>query len=246
MKTSEILSTSNLRVLRNGKIVSPKENTIIKKKSTRKTSNNDHLSILKKDSNGLDNEHVKNINKSHGIMVTTTNYDDSRGLCILFENIPKLVINEGPLRGQKNNCSNKNGYTNLEDYIQLNEVQIYNKLKAKTEIKPELLTMEKDNQTVESSNSSDKKNNRRSKKVDGLVNCQNSEVRMTRRKTIKLQIEERKQLDQLIFNRYPKNTFKMFAIQLDDISKEVKFLRTLGLICRFKSPLTIYKTKRKS
>lgn len=244
MKTSEILSTSNFRVLRNGKIVLPKkENTIIKKKSIMKIDNNDNLSFLKKGCSDVSNLHVKNLNDSHEMMMTTTNYnfDD---LCILFKNLPNSVIHEGPLFNKKNNSSNKNDYTNLEDYIQLNEVQICNKLETKTEIKPELLTMKKVEQKAVTSKSSNKKNNEKSKKVGCSVDYHNSGVRMTRGKIIKLQTEERKQLDQIIFNKFPKIKFKMFAIQLDDIYKEVKFLRTLGLTCRFKSPLT-HKTKKK-
>lgn len=241
MKSTE-KSTSNLRVLRNGKIVSPKNNTIIKKKSIEKTNNNDHLSILKKGPSSLSNIPVKNLNDSHEMMVSTTNYE-LRGLCILLKKLPET--NEGLFDYQKNNNNNKNCYTNLEDCIKLNEVQIYNKLEAKTEIKPELLTLKKANETVVSPNSLNKKNTLRTKKVGGSIDNQNFEVIMTRGKIIKRQTEERKQLDQIIFNKFPKTTFKMFAIKLDDFSEEVKFLRTLGLICRFKSPLTTYRTKKK-
>ncbi|XP_025417739.1 uncharacterized protein LOC112688653 [Sipha flava] len=243
MKTSEILSTSNLRVLRNGKIVSLKENTKIKKKSTLKKDKNDNLSFLKNGYSGVSNLHDNNLNDPHKMMVNTNNYDLG-GLCILLKNLPNSVIHEDPFYNKKDNSSNKNDYTNLEDYIQLNEVQICNKLEAKTEIKPKLLPMKNVNQKVGTRKSLIKKNNIATKEVGGSIDYQNIDVRMTRGKIIKLQTEERKQLDQIIFNKFPKIKFKMFAIQLDDIYKEEKFLRTLGLTCRFKSPLT-FKTKKK-
>ncbi|CAI6356567.1 unnamed protein product [Macrosiphum euphorbiae] len=99
-------------------------------------------------------------------------------------------------------------------------------------------------QTCMTSNSFNNKSVLKSESSDHSVINQTPDVRITRLKTMKLQTEERKQMDQVFFDKFPNTTFKMFAIKLYDINEEVKFLRTLGLICRFKCPFTS-KVKKK-
>lgn len=170
MKTFEILHSSNLRILRNGKIVTPRKNDTIKKKA-----------------------------------------------------VLKMKIDK-PL-------------------FFSNELKIYNELEPKKEINTELVPTKNTIQTAIPPISSSKKNNINNN--TNSVTNQNSDVRITRGKTIQLQIEERKQLDQIIISKFPNYTFKMSEIKLDDISEEAKFLRTLGLICRFKCPLTTCKLRKK-
>lgn len=232
----EILSSSNHRILRNGKIVTKKKNN--KKKFIPK-SVNDKSSILPTTSSDLKNVIVKSKNDYHKVM--ERNYKNilgNRELCILLTKIPLSQTYKVPF-DDKNNNSNKNGYTSIEDYIQLNEVQIYNELEPKIEKKSELpKTTGNAEQTIIPSNGFKKKINLETKRYKSLITHQNNEVRVTRGKTIERKTEERKQLDQLMFDKFPKNTFKMFAVELNDISEEVKFLKTLGLTCRFKCPLT--------
>lgn len=254
MKKPVILSlrsSSSIRKLRNGKILSPRKNTRAKKKSIIKTKNGNQLPFLKT-SNDLDCFHLKNEKEilSHEMMVTNKKYNNlvkNRELYILLEKIPSSIINKVPLDDQNINNNNKNCYTNLEDYIQLNEVQIYNELKPKIETKPDPIKSGKIKRTVIPSKSLKKntyfETETKTCDHDSSTN-QDTFVRMTRRKKIQLQTEERKQLDKIMFDRFPNNTFKMFCIQLDDITEEVKFLRTLGLTCRFKCPLSNCKIKK--
>jgi len=234
MKKSMVLSAYKPRVLRNGKIVTSQKNNIIQKKSISKKKINNKLSFLKKSSNDISNINVKNKNE---IMVAS-NYNhmlDNRELYVMLTKLPPSITNGNLFDDYKNNNSNKN-YTKLEDYIQLNELQIYNKLEPEME-KCHMLAATKENKP-NTSNSFNNKGVLKAKTCDHLVVNHTPDVRITRGKTIKLQTEERKQLDQIIFNKFPNNTFKMFAIQLYDINEEVNFLRKLGLTCRFKCPFT--------
>lgn len=242
MKKSMILSAYKPRILRNGKIVIEKKNNIIQKKSIPKEKIVNKLSFLKTSSNDISNLNVKNKNE----MMVASNYNnilDNRNLYVMLTKLPPSIIN-GYSFDDHNNNNNKN-YTKLEDYIQLNELQIYNKLEPKVE-KFKMLTATKETkQTDMTSNSFNNKSVLKAKTCDHSVKNQTTDVRITRGKTIKLQTEARKQLDQIIFDKFPNNTFKMFAIQLYDINEEVKFLRTLGLIYRFKCPYTS-KIKKKT
>ncbi|XP_060859471.1 uncharacterized protein LOC132936735 [Metopolophium dirhodum] len=236
MKNSMVLSANKPRILRNGKIVISKTKNTIKKKSLPKEKINNKLSFLKTSSKEISNLNVKNNNE---IMVPS-NYKhifDKRHLYVMLTKLPPSII-YGDSFDDHNNINNNKNYTKLEDYIQLNELQIYNKLEPKIE-KCNMLTATKETkQTCMTSNSFNNKSVPKSETCDHSVINQTPDVRITRGKTIKLQTEERKQLDQIIFDKFPNNTFKMFAIKLYDINEEVKFLRTLGLICRFKCPFT--------
>jgi len=182
-------------------------------------------------------------NGSHEMKVTNncSCSVDNHSLYLLLEKIPSL-INSVQFNNDNNNSS-KNCYTNLEDFIELNELQIYNELQPKILSKVQLISKVKSEETVIPLHSVNKKKHLKTKSLDRSVSNQNNDVRMTRGKTIRLQTEERKKLDKIIFDKYPNNTFKMFAIRLDDITEEVKFLKTLGLICRFKCPLSPAKLK---
>lgn len=219
--------------LRNGKIVASKKCSI-KKKCT---------PTIKSD---LTNVHIKCEDNSQDIV--TTSYEqllDNHQLYFLLHKFPPTpIINSVPIDYQNNN--HKNGYTNLEDYIQLNEVQIYNALEPKLETNSKLIIKKKTKRTVIPSKPLNKKNCIKTENYN-LVASNNTDARITRGKTIKLQKEERKQLDQMMFDKFPNNTFKMFAIQLDDITEEVKFLKKLGLTCRFKCCLNkTCKVKKKT
>lgn len=248
MKISEITLSSNYKILRNGKVINSRKNTFKKKKPVLKTQtkNDNQLSFPKTSQGDLNKLQNKNKNNLTEIMVAN-NYDhlikghDSYLLLLKWPSI----FNEVPLDERIYNNFNKNCYTNLEDYIQLNEVLIYNELQPNIEIRQELTTTEKTKQSIIPLNSFKNKNKFKTKTLNHSVTTHNSDVRITRGKSIKLQAEERKQLDKVIFDKFPNNKFNMFAIQLNDINKEVQFLRTLGLICRFKCPLSPVKLKRK-
>lgn len=251
MKISEITLSSNHKILRNGKVINSRKNTkkCKKKKSVLKTQtkNENQLSFLKTSQDDLNKLQNKNKNNLTEIMVATNNYDHlikSHDSYLLLLKWPS-IFNEVPLAEKTYNNFNKNCYTNLEDYIQLNEVLIYNELKPNIEIRQELTTTDKTKQSIIPLNTFKNKNKLKTKTLNHSVTTHNSDVRITRGKSLKLQAEERKQLDKVIFDKFPNNKFNMFAIQLNDINKEVQFLRTLGLICRFKCPLSPVKLKRK-
>lgn len=230
MNKTDLRSSS--KKLRNGKILPEQNNSItIKPKLKMKTASND-----------LKNMFSKNKQDSPKITLTTRygHLFDNRELVILINRIPTSLKNSVSTEDQINN---KNCYTNLEDCIQQNEIQIYNKHEPK-KTETDLITR-KPKRTIMQSKPLKKQNN-----LDITTNSDNydkkSDSIITRRKTVMLQTEERKQLDQMMFNKFPNNTFKMLcAIQLDDINEEAKFLRKLGLTCRFKCPLSTSNVKKK-
>lgn len=245
MKDSQILFYSNHKKLRNGKIITPrKKNSIQKKKKILNFKKDKKLSLFKtspieQDSLNKKNSFDMTVTKHYGNLV------DNRSLYILLEKIPSFITDVHFGNGNNNN-SNKYCYTNLEDYIVLNELQIYNDLQPKVESRAQLITKVKSKKPDVPLGSVNTEKNLQTKSSENhSVTDQNIDVRMTRGKTVKYQIEERKQLDKIIFDKFPNNTFKMFVIQLDDITEEIKFLRTLGLICRFKCLLTPAKLKNK-
>lgn len=245
MKNIDTLSVSNFRILRNGKILTPRKKTTIKKSSILKKNVN-HLSILKNSpTNHKDVYDMTLIDKSHsdGKILTSnfTSFINNNELFILVKNIPPSINYENSF---VDHCS-KNCYINIEDYIQLNEVQIYNVIQPKIEKNLELFKIKKTKKTILPSNSFNETNSFIEKTNNRSLPNKSLNIHMTRGKTIELQSEQRKQLDQVMFNKFPNNTFKMFAIQLYDITKEVEFLRTLGLTCRFKCPLSNCKQRRK-
>lgn len=243
MKKNDISLTSNFRILRNGKIITPRKKSLMKKKTILKTNNK----FLKNSSNEHNNLYLS-INNYSDKDIVTSNYSslvNDYGLYILLKN-PSSIFNRIPFV----DCYNKNCYINLEDYIQLNEVLIYNNLESKTENNSELYKIEKTKNTIVPSNHSKntslyKKDNSIKKMYDHSSTNQNVDARITRGKTIKLQYEQRKQLDQIMFDKFPDSTFKMFAIELSDITEEIKFLRKLDLKCRFKCILRNTKSKKK-
>lgn len=235
------------RKLRNGKVLNPNKNTLIEKKSTVKRKNDSQVALLKRNSRNLNSLSVINKNNSHEMTVNSKygHLFGSRELVILLNKLPPSIITRVSFGDQSNNYKNnkKNCYKNIEDYIQLNEVQIYNELEPiKTETN---LISRKTKRAIMPSRSLKKQNDLKTKLLDhSVVNEKCSETRITRGKTIMLQTEERKQLDQIIFNKFPENTFKMSAVQLDDFTEEVKFLKKLGLTCRFKYQLSTCKVKK--
>jgi len=190
----------------------------------------------KKSSKDIGNLNVKNNNE---IMVPF-NYNhniDNRNLCVMPNKQPPSIIYGGPFDDNDNN-NNKN-YTKLEDRdILLNEFKTCPELEPKID-KCHMLTVTKETkQTRMTSNFFNNKRVLKAEICDNLIVDQTPDVRITRGKIIKLQREKRKQLDQKLLDKFPKNTFKKFNIKVYDIKKEVKFLRTLGLIYRFKCPFS--------
>jgi len=239
MKHPQTILSENHKILRNGKIITPKKTPVGKKKKM--------LDLKKGDKLFKTNPNLQFRKKNDSLeMAVTDNCShsvDNHSLYLLLEKIPSLINDVQFNNNNNNNNNNKNCYTNLEDFIELNELQIYNELQPKILSKVQLISKVKSEETVIPLNSVNKKKHLKTKPLDHLVSNQNNDVRMTRGKTIRLQREERKKLDKIIFDKYPNNTFKMFAIRLDDITEEVKFLKTLGLICRFKCPLSPAKLK---
>lgn len=246
MKKSNLRSAS--KKPRNGKVSSKKKNSSTKNKSTVKTKNDNPVSFLRRTSNNLNPSLVVNSkNNSHEISVNKNcgNLVGCRELVILLKKIPPSIITRVSFDNQTVNSknSNKNCYTNLEDYIQLNEVQIYNELKPMNTNTDSI--SKKTKRAILPSKSLKKHTDLKATIDHPEMNKTLSDTRITRGKSILLQTEERKQLDQMIFNKFPENTFKMFAVQLDDFTEEVKFLSNLGLTCRFKCKLSTRNVKKK-
>lgn len=243
MNNSKILSSSNYRILRNGKIITLRKHLVKKKKKIPSFKKDEKSSLLKITPSKLNRLKFINNKMSREIILTNDfgHLVDNRSLYMLLKKMPSL-INSVQFN---NNISNKSCYTNLEEYIELNELQIYNALQPKVESNVQLITKVNSEQKVIPLQSVNKNKNVKTNFADRSTSNQNTDVRMTRGKTIKLQREERRQLDKIIFDKFPNNTFKILDIQLDDITEEVKFLRTLGLICRFKCPLSPVKLKSK-
>lgn len=173
----------NTIILRNGKVVLLSNKRIIKRRNAK-------LSFCRIHTRNFNRFSIKNNTGSNKIIVTSDQNSDE--------------INQ--------HCHNI-GYTNLENHVQLNEIQVYNYLKpvmVEEKPKPEL------------SNSLNKKKNL--KAINQITNrC------ITRNEALKLQIENRKKLDQVMIDKFPNITFKNVVIQLCDIFKQIKFLKNLGL-----------------
>lgn len=248
MKKFDLRSSfKDRRKLRNGKILTLKKNPILKKKSILKTKN-DIGPCIKRTSSDLNSFNIGN-KTNCDTMTSSKKYEhlinNRRQLYIVLTRIPSALENRTSIEDQNN--SSKYCYTNLENYVRLNEVHIYNKLEPKIENKSNSITR-KSKRTIIPSKPLKKKDDLKTKLTNDLsVTYEtNSDVRITRRKTVMLQTEERKQLDQVMLDKFPNNKFNMIGVKLNDISKEVKFLRTLGLICRFKCPLSTSNIKKKT
>lgn len=89
-------------------------------------------------------------------------------------------------------------------------------------------------------NKSIKKNYRSSKYKTGIKIChalRNQKITdapITRSKTIKLQEEERKQLDQILIDKFSHKKFINLTVEIEDFIIKTKFFKTLGLIPRNK------------
>lgn len=239
MKTSEILSSSNLRTLRNGKTVSPGKIVMRKKKSMLKIKNVEQLVHPKISQSDLSILHVENKNNFNASVCDLLGI---RELYILLENVSWPVINneKNTLHDQNNNKR----YKNSEDCNQFNEFQFFNEQEQKKETKSELVNTKTFLPTAISPSNLIKKNGiQTGTKTNSAIN-KYTDVRITRGMTTKLKIEEREQLNQKLINKFPDITFNKCFVKLDDISEKAKFLKTLGLTCRFKSSLTTLKLKR--
>jgi len=84
------------------------------------------------------------------------------------------------------------------------------------------------------------------KKVNPSVIDQNINVKITRGMKNKLLIEEIKRKEQILLNKFPSCKLKMITIQLNDCSKQAKFLSNLGLECHYKCLFSKKKIKRNS
>ncbi|VVC29537.1 Hypothetical protein CINCED_3A016715 [Cinara cedri] len=199
-------------------------------KSNTKTLRNGKVVLSRKNST------VKKKNgKLSFYRTTSTSNFNSLNVKNKTESNERIVIQNKDCDEQNNHHS----YNKLENHIQLNEVQIYNNHETKIlEKKSGLITVEKPKPVPSNSI------NKNKKLKTNLVNDQIINPRITRSETIKLQTEERKRSDQVLIDKFPKNIFKNVVIQLYDIVEQIKFVRMLGLICRFKCSLTNSKIKK--
>lgn len=126
----------------------------------------------------------------------------------------------------------------------MNKNQLFD-LEPNIDTKSELPKTKNTKHTTSLLNEFENNSNLKTKGFDHSVLKQNSGKRMTRGKTIKRITEERKQLNQLILDKFPNVKFKIFSIRLKDIYEEIKFLKTLGLKYRFACPLTTRKSKKR-
>ncbi|XP_050529593.1 uncharacterized protein LOC126899092 [Daktulosphaira vitifoliae] len=249
MKGLETRQTSKYhhKTLRNGKILIPRK-TKMEKKITIKAKNNIQLPLekIKIDRFKVKLNSVSDINKNDIPNVKVSNNTErilnGRKLYIVLTKLPLSIGNrESSIIDDQNNNYSRNGYKKLENFINYNEIQIYNNHEFGFTSGRDKYP--KNSQSISlpilQNGSSKKKVIKQKKLVDEQIN-----ERITRGKIIKQKTEERKQLDKIMFDKFPKDTFKKLDVQLNDISKEVKFLSTLGLRCRCKCPLTNGKIRR--
>ncbi|XP_050438214.1 probable WRKY transcription factor protein 1 [Adelges cooleyi] len=259
MRRSETSQTiKKHRILRNGKILIPTKKKL-KKKNTNSNSQMSHNNCIKANYIGYNNtndtdiydkllnkyDHVLNGRKLFIVLTKLPSISQTQ----LLPNHPNFNKNNkkntNNTTNNNNNKSNnnnnyRNGYKKLENFISSNEIQIYDNLGIKMNFKSQLNVAKNQElqiptPTIVNSINKIKIVKQKDEQVD---------KRITRGKSIKQKSEERKQLDKIMFDKFPNNTFKKFAVRLDDISKEVKFLSSLGLTFRCKCPLTYNKKRR--
>lgn len=154
----------------------------------------------------------------------------------------KMIVTPIQICDIQNNNQNKNiGYTNLENLVELNKTQVYKYLKPMVvENKSELITVE-NTKPVPSTNSLKGKNCLKTNYINNRFNGP-----ITRSEAVKIRAENKKKLEQVMIDKFPKNTFKNVVIHLWDIVEQVKFLKTLGLVYRYKCSFTNCKIKNKT
>lgn len=134
---------------------------------------------------------------------------------------------------QKNYENNNTGYTNLENLVEMNKTRVYKYLELiVVEKKSELMTVE-NTKPGPSTNSSNGKNCLKTNQVNNRINGP-----ITRSEAVKLRAENKKNVEQVMIDKFPKKTFRNVVIQLWDIVEQVKFLQTLGLAYRYKCSFT--------
>lgn len=217
-------TVSDHKVLRNGKIIITQRNIIMKKKSkSRNTRSSTRITTCDKKQKQF-NTVNNNLNSDVDTMV---------------QKVPFTKLN------QLSACSlnNKNNPTRLDNITGFNQTQascnvvvpeiniITNK---KTEPFDSSLLML--NRTL--SKSLKKRNTLKTEIFHQTVNSK-TYLCVTRAKKVKLEVEQQRQLDQILFNKYNCNFLKILTVQIDDISKKAKFLSSLGLTCSFKCALSI-------
>lgn len=119
------------------------------------------------------------------------------------------------------------------------------KLEPNIEIKSESSKTKNAKRKMLPLNFFDQNNNLKTKDLDNSVLNKNYDLRMTRGKAAKLKQEERKQLDQILIDKYPNVKIKTCSVQLNNVNEQIKFLKTFGLKYRFELLLTNCKSKKK-
>lgn len=218
-------TVSDHRVLRNGKIIFTRRNIIMKKIS--KSRNTRSPTRITKYDKKQFNTVYNNLNSDVNTIV---------------QKVPFTMLN------QLSDCSlnNKNNTTRLENITRFNptrascnivpEINIITKKKTKQFISSLLMLNKSLVSTL--SKSLKKRNTLKTGIFHQTVNNK-TYLCVTRAKKVKLEIEQQRQLDQILFNKYSCNFLKMLTVRIDDISKKAKFLSSLGLTCSFKCALSI-------
>lgn len=225
---SRTSAVSDHRILRNGKIIFTQRNIVMKKKS--------------KSGNTRSSTRITTCDKKRKQFNTVYNNLNS-DVNTIVQKVPFTILN------QFSDCSlnNKNNSTRLENNTRFNqtqtpcnvavpEINIITKKKTKP-FNSSLLMLNKSLVST-LSKSLKKKNTLKTEILHKTVNNK-TDLCVRRAKKAKLEVEQQRQLDQILFNKYNCNFLKMLTVRIDDISKKAKFLSLLGLTCSFKCALSI-------
>lgn len=171
--------------------------------------------------------------------LTSTKGTESTDQLNLLAKLKFSRLNKSSVDTQNNDDGNLNNYRNLKDNIDGAHVSREHPQKIKTVSKAK--TIKKTKSKCQSSNCKKEKYTLKTQMYDHSIISQDTDVRFTRSKKIKLQEENRKQLDKILLDKYCDKIIKTTFVQLDNITEKAKFLSKLGLTCRFKCPLSVLK-----
>lgn len=224
-------SFSNLIILRSGKTMQFRQNPIKKKKrSQKKITNNYNQTLSFLDSSSIDYLEMRTMNNnSYKKLVIVSNYNFYEDDFYKFIKSKSGSINEDPFDKQNNISSTS--CTNFKNDCLLNDIQHkQSEVNLEACSMPESIIKEKTKLAVLSSKP--KRKNITIKPTRGcgdhsIIN-QSTDVRITRGKKLQLEIEKRKELDQILLNKYD-GLLKEPVVELQNIAVKIQFFSKLGL-----------------
>lgn len=172
--------------------------------------------------------------------LTLTKGTESTEQLNLLDKLTLPRLNKSLVDTQNNDDSNRNNYRNLKDDIDRAH-DVSHEYSPKIKSVSWAKTVKKTKSNCQPSKCTKEKCTSQTEIYDDSIINQNTDARLTRNMKIKLQKEERKQLDDVLLEKYRDKIIKTPIIQLDNITEKAKFLSTLGLTCRFQCPLSVRK-----